>query len=29
MELSDNHPKGPNISVVTARLFEIILNWVF
>ena len=23
---SDNHPKEPNISVVTARLFEIILD---
>lgn len=29
MEPSDNHPQGPNISVVTARLFEIIQNWAF
>jgi hypothetical protein len=26
MVLSDNHPKGPNLSGVTARLFEIILD---
>ncbi len=29
MEPSDNHPKEPNISVVTARLFEIILDMPF
>ena len=29
MEHSDKHPKEPNISVVTARLFEIILDMPF
>jgi hypothetical protein len=29
MEFSKNHPKEPNISVVTARLFEIILEMPF
>lgn len=29
MESSDNRPKGPNISVITARLFEIILDMPF
>ena len=29
METSDSHPKEPNISVVTARLFEIILEMPF
>ncbi len=29
MESSDNHSKEPNISVVTARLFEIILDMPF
>ncbi len=29
MEPSDKHPKDPNISVVTARLFEIILDMPF
>ena len=29
MESSDNHSKKPNISVVTARLFEIILDMPF
>lgn len=29
MESSDNHSNEPNISVVTARLFEIILNMPF
>ena len=29
MESSDNHSKTPNISVVTARLFEIILDMPF
>ena len=29
MVSSGNHPKEPNISVVTARLFEIILDMPF
>jgi hypothetical protein len=29
MEYSDNRPKEPNISVITARLFEIILDMPF
>ena len=29
MESSDNHPNEPNISVITARLFEIILDMPF
>ncbi|MGD9078613.1 MAG: hypothetical protein PVG96_04705, partial [Desulfobacterales bacterium] len=29
MESSDNHSNEPNISVVTARLFEIILDMPF